>query len=629
MPNMMLPGTATRAAEITGPPEGAAPDSRELLISFSSEAPYRRQSGDAPFWEVLGHGPGEADLSRLDSGSAPLLKDHMPLLDAQLGVVLRAWVEGGRGWARVRFSRTPAADDVLSRVRDGDVTCVSVGYAIEEAMKTGEAEGLPVVRVTRWVPREISFVAIPADPSVGVGRADDGAPLVSVSEEDASMPKTPEEIAAEAAAEATRAAAAADAGTGAAPAAARAADPLAAERARVSEIDAIAERFDVSADLLRSARSSGMSVDAFRARVMENLRAGDGEDTRARSTVIGLSDREVRSYSLMNVVRYLMNPTTRNADRAGFELEASRAAADAVGREPGGLFVPEDVLMDRNFTRAAQNTGVAAQGGVLVPTAHLSGSFIDLLRARSALAGRGVRILQGLTGNVDIPKQTGAATLYWVDEDEDVTDSLAAFGVVSLTPHTAGIAVPITRRMTQQASPDIEALVRDDLLKGMALGIDRVALVGDPSPAAPTGLRELLAGSALTWAGAQPTFTEIVALETAVAAANADAGDLAYILHPNTIGHLKTTPKFPGGETPILTDNGQINGYASNRSTHVTSPDVYFGNWSDLVVGMWSGLDLRVDTATKAASDGKVLRVFADLDVAVRNVASFQLGTSA
>lgn len=618
MGKMTLPGLSTRAAEIAGPPEGADPDSRELLISFSSELPFRRHSFDGPFWEVLGHGAGETDLSRLASGAAPLLKDHMPTLDAQLGVVVRAWVEGGKGWAQVRFSRTAAADDVLTRVRDGDVTCVSVGYAIEEAAKTGEAEGLPVVRVTRWVPREISFVSIPADPTVGVGRADGDIPPVSVTEEEPSMPKTPEQIAAEAAAEATRAAPAQPAQG--------ATDPLAAERARVSEIDAIAERFDLPAEMVRSARTSGMAVDAFRAQVMDRIASDDAGETRQRSTLIGMSERDVRSYSLLNVVRFLMNPTERNRSAAGFEIETSRAAADAIGREPGGMFIPEDVLMDRQFSRAAQNTGVAAQGGVLVPTQHLSGSFIELLRARSALAGRGVRILQGLTGNVDIPKQTSGATLYWVDEDEDVADSLAAFGVVSMTPHTAGMAVPITRRMTQQASPDIEALIRDDLLKGMALGIDRVALVGDASAKAPIGLRARLLAGAIDWAGTQPTFAEMVALETAVATANADVGDLAYIYSPATSGALKTTPKWSGSDAPVESEDGTVNGYERVRSTHVASPEVFFGNWSDLVVGMWSGLDLRVDTATKAASDGKVLRVFADLDVGVRNEASFKMG---
>ncbi|RWR09713.1 phage major capsid protein [Paenirhodobacter populi] len=617
MGKMTLPGLSTRAAEIAGPPEGADPDSRELLISFSSELPFRRHSFDGPFWEVLGHGAGEADLSRLASGAAPLLKDHMPVLGAQLGVVVRAWIGGGKGWAQVRFSRTAAADDVLTRVRDGDVTCVSVGYAIEEAAKTGEAEGLPVVRVTRWVPREISFVSIPADPTVGVGRADGDVPPVSVTEEEPSMPKTPEQIAAAAAVEAARAAV-----TAPAPAAA---DPLAAERARVSEIDAIAERFDVPADLVRSARTSGMAVDAFRAKVMDHISGDDAGETRQRSKLIGLSDREVRGYSLLNVVRFLMNPTDRNRASAGFEIEASRAAADAVGREPGGVFIPEDVLMDRQFMRAAQNTGTPAQGGVLVPTQYLAGSFIELLRARSALASRGVRILQGLTGNVDIPKQTAGATLYWVDEDEDVADSVASFGIVSMTPHTAGMAVPITRRMTQQASPDIEALIRDDLLKGMALGIDRVALVGDASPKAPIGLRAHLLAGAIDWAGVQPTFAEMVSLETSVAMANADLGDLAYIYSPATSGALKTTPRFASGDTPVEV-GGVVNGYQRTCSTHVASPEVFFGNWSDLVIGMWSGLDLRVDTATKAASDGKVLRVFADLDVAVRNAASFKLG---
>lgn len=620
MTKLKIPNYAHRMGEIEGAPSGAPIDSREVQISFSSEEKYKRHDyeRDEDFLEVLGHDEGEVDLTRLNSGAAPLLKDHMPMLDAKIGVIVRAWVAGGRGYALVRFSETPAADDILARVRAGDVTCVSVGYAITKAKRKGDEDGIPVVRVTSWVPKEISFVAIPADATVGFGRADKpNSPIETITVKDDKMPKditpaAPKNPTPETAPE-TR-----NDGQSIT-------DALTAERRRVSEIDAIAKRFDMPDTATRKAIESGASVDAFRTATMDHIASDEVDATRAATTRIGMSDRDLKAFSITNAVRFLMNPSDRNRESAAFELEASRAVGDNLGREAEGLFIPADVLMDGNFTRQ-QNVGTPAQGGVFVAQDYRGGSFIEMLRNRMALTGVGVRVLQGLTGNVDIPKQTGGGQFYWFGEDGEPTDTELNGGLVTMTPHSAGMAIPFTRRMAQQGSPDIEALVRDDLLKGLAIGLDKTALAGHASPDAPNGLRDIIGANALDWAGQFPTFEEIVALETEVAVGNADFGSLAYIYDPRTSGALKTTPKFAPESGIAVEERGEVNGYKRISTNQAAEADVYFGNWNDLIIGMWSGLDLRVDTATKAASDGKVLRVFADIDVAVRNAASFKLG---
>lgn len=615
---MKIPAFSHRMGEISGAPEGAPVDSREVQISFSSESPYLRHDWDRDedFWEVLGHADGEVDFARLNSGAAPLLKDHMPVLDAKIGVVVRAWLEAGRGKAVVRFSNTPAANEVLERVRSGDITCVSVGYSIAGADRQPDENGHPVVRVTRWVPKEISFVAIPADPTVGYGRADGTATAkITVTEKDGNMPDTnPAEPASTAAPE-TRP----DTGQAAA-------DTLTAERRRSAEIIAIGERFDMPDEAVRSALQRGTTVDSFRSAVMDHISSEDVQETRAGATRIGLTERETQAFSITNAVRFLMNPSDSNRRAAAFEIEASRAVGQAINREAEGVFIPADVLMDRNFTRA-QNVSTPSAGGVLVPRDYQSGSFIDLLRNRMALSGVGVRLLQGLQGNVDIPKQTGGGTFYWFGEDGVPADSEATFGLVSMTPKSAGMAIPFTRRMAQQASPDIEALVRDDLLNGMALGLDRTAIAGDPSPNAPLGLRNRILGAATIWGASIlfPSEDQMIDLETAVAVANADVGSLAYIYSAETSGWLKKLKDADGRRLEVEKD-GMVNGYQRVRSNQVAPGEVFFGNWSDLIIGMWSGLDLRVDTSTKAASDGKVLRVFADIDTAVRNNGSFKLG---
>jgi len=625
---LQIPAFAHRMGEIAGAPDGAPSDSREVQISFSSESPYMRHDWDRDedFWEVLGHADGEVDFTRLNSGAAPLLKDHMPVLDAKIGVVVRAWLEAGRGKAVVRFSDTPAASEVLERVRSGDVTCVSVGYAIAGADRQPDEDGHPVVRVTRWVPKEISFVAIPADPTVGYGRADGQTTAkITVSEKEALMAKDDKNTPANPA-PATPAAPANPAPETRGDSGQSITDALTAERRRSSEIIAIGEKFEMPETAVRAALEKGTSVDSFRESVMDHISSDEVQETRAGATRIGLSERETQAYSITNAVRFLMNPNDRTRKAAAFEIEASRAVGDAINREAEGVFIPADVLMDRNFTRS-QNTGTPSQGGVLVAQDYRGGSFIDLLRNRMALSGVGVRLLQGLQGNVDIPKQTGGGTFYWFGEDGEPTDTEASFGLVSMTPHSAGMAIPFTRRMAQQGSPDIEALVRDDLLKGMALGLDKTALVGHASADAPDGVRDRIFGAATDWAGSEafPSEDEMIDLETAVAVANADVESMAYIYSAHTSGHLKKL-KDGDGRRLEVEKAGMVNGYQRVRTNQVDTGEVFFGNWSDLIIGMWSGLDLRVDTSTKAASDGKVLRVFADIDTALRNAESFAMG---
>lgn len=623
-----VPGFATRALVDAVPVDAIPADGeagRRVQVSFSSEVRYKRNdwaTGEA-FWEVLGHNPGEADLARLNSGAAPLLKDHMPTLDSAIGVVERAWVEDARGHAVVRFSESAAAADVLARVRAGDVTCVSVGYEVTHAIRAGEWDGIPIVRVVGWCPREISFVAIPADPSVGYGRQAETAASVVIrtepdpqSREDDPMttPNNPAPVPASAIdPEAQRAAiAAATAGA------------LTAERARVREIDAIASQFSVAPEAVRQAVDGGLTVDGFRAQVMDGLASGNAESARLRGAAVGMSEREVKAYSILNVVRYLANPSDATRKAVGLEIEASHAMADKLGRAAGGIFLPTDVLMDTGYLRA-QSVGSANLGGNLVAKDLLTGSFIDLLRNRMALSDAGVTIMQGLHGNVDIPKQTGAASMAWVAEGGAPSLSDPTWGLVSMTPKTASAATAITRRMLVQSSPDIEAFIRNDLLQVMALGLDAAALTAATAANTPTSLRAAIVAGKTTFAGAYPTRDEMVDLETAVATANADLGALAYIYAATTSGALKKA-KVDAGSGVFVESDGEVNGYRRVRSNQVADKEVFFGNWSDLIIGMWSGIDLRVDTATLATSDGKVLRAFADVDVAVRNAASFKMG---
>jgi HK97 family phage major capsid protein len=254
------------------------------------------------------------------------------------------------------------------------------------------------------------------------------------------------------------------------------------------------------------------------------------------------------------------------------------------------------------------------------------GDFIDVLRNASSVMQAGATMLNGLKGNVAIPKKTAGASAGWIStEGGAASESEPTFGQVTMTPKTLGAFTDITRLMMMQSSPDIEALVRDDLSRAIALAIDLGGLAGSGSSGQPTGIKNVSGVNKPTsFAAATPTFAEVVALETAVAEDNALLGNLAYILPASMYGALKTTAKASGQGLFVVEQPGNtINGYRAIVSNQVTSGDLFFGNFADLLIGMYGGLDILVDPYTASSSGTVRIRALQTVDVAVRHAVSF------
>jgi hypothetical protein len=141
-------------------------DDRTVELSFSSELPVMRYFGN----EILDHNPKSVDLSRLNN-SAAVLEDHK---GGQIGVVLGAKIENGRGMAKIKFSQSQRGQEIYQDVLDGIRKNVSFGYELRNLTLEEEKEGeAPTYRSTDWSPYEISIVGVPADPTVGIGRSSD------------------------------------------------------------------------------------------------------------------------------------------------------------------------------------------------------------------------------------------------------------------------------------------------------------------------------------------------------------------------------------------------------------------------------------------------------------------------
>lgn len=349
-----------------------------------------------------------------------------------------------------------------------------------------------------------------------------------------------------------------------------------------------------------------------------------------QDTNIGMEDRDIREYSLVRAIRAASNQDWRGAE---LEREASEAVAQRMGMEPQGFFVPND-WVTRDLT-----VGTGTAGGDTVATDLLASSFIELLRNRLVLTQAGVRMLDGLDGFVNIPRQTGGATAYWVGEGGSPTESQQSVDQVALTPHTVGAFTDFSRRLIIQSSISVEQFVRDDLARVLALAIDYAGLHGNSGADAnqPDGLEQLSGIGAVVGGanGAAPDWSHIVDLETEVAADNADVGNLAYITNTRVRGKLKQTEKFSGSNgMPVWADGSTpLNGYRAIVSNQVNSniakgsgtnlSALFFGNWADMLMGLWSGLDMMVDPYTHSTSGTVRVVALQDVDFAYRHAQSF------
>ena len=593
-------GRSTRALTV----ERAAVnlEARTVELAFASETPYERYWGI----EILDTTTTSMRMGRMTSG-ANLLCDHNTR--DVVGVVESVSVGADRiARAVVRFGKSARASEVFQDVADGIRRNVSVGYMIHKAVLVESADGLDTYRVTDWEPFEVSMVSVPADASVGVGRSAEtiAAPGPQATTTAPATPASP------------------------APNLTQKANTMTievvAERNHAAEISKIASTIPGGADMAMKAIQAGQTVEQFQ---QECLRALASKPL--PSSDIGLTKAEAKRYSILKVARYLANPDASSYNDIGFERACSEAAAKVMGRAAQGVYLPSDV-QKRDLV-----VGTATAGGNLVQTDVLVGSFIDALRNAMVIDRLGTRMLTGLVGNVAIPRQTGGATIYWVAENTAPTESQQSIGQVTMSPKTAGGFTDIGRTLMNQTSLDVENFVLNDLAVNLGLGIQQAAINGSGASNQPSGLLTRITASVIGGTnGLAPTWQHMIDLETNVAVANADVGSMAYLVNAKVRGKLKSTQKFASTNGMPIWDSGAtpINGYNAAVTNAVpsnlvkgtsgaTCSAIIFGNFSDLMIGMWGGVDLIRDPYANSTTGGVRIVALQDVDVNVRNVESF------
>jgi HK97 family phage major capsid protein len=340
---------------------------------------------------------------------------------------------------------------------------------------------------------------------------------------------------------------------------------------------------------------------------------------------LGLGTRETKDFSFIRAITAVVN---KDWTMAPFELECSRAVAKNLGQktDPNRFFVPYEVL-ERPVQHKRDVSVAASGGGYLVQTDNVG--FIEMVRNRSVCFQAGVRRLSGLTGLVMIPKQTAAATGYWLtSETNPITESQQTFVQVPLTPKTVGAYTEISRQLLLQSSPGVEGLVTADLAAVVSIAADAGILNG-AGTAQPTGI--VATGSIGGVTGTSLAYAGIVEFQTDVAGNNIIPAAGAYITTPAVAGLLMTRMKVTNDYSPLWEGSlwtGTMVGYPAFATAQMTAASMLFGDFSECVVGEWGVLEVDVNPYASFAAGIIGVRAIYSMDVAVRRAGAFSLATT-
>lgn len=636
-------------------------------LSASSELPVERGGFFGERWiEVLDHSAGAIDFTR--AAGLPLLLDHDPT--RQVGVIESMALDATtrRLACTVRFSRSAQGQEVEQDVADAIRQNVSIGYVVRDFTQDGEQDGVPIYRATNWMPLEVSLVSVPADPSVGVGRAAEGEYTATVSgpggEEEETNDGTeapageatgdPQAAAVEAsegetAAEhnTTEEAAETPAATESEDDAAKRADELSQQQASSPDADTAGQRSITVSDNAAVAVSIAKLAEAhgLGSRTADFLQRGLNEEQVAREILalkraaplthtstptMDLNQKDQAAYSYVRAIQVALGDAKGGLE-AEMHTELSRSVPKGYEAR-GGVFVPLSVSGKR-----ANDTKTVGAGKESVFTE--AGELIDLLYNQSVVLGLGARMYAGLQGNVSFPKITGGSTAHWVTENsgQDVDESQMSTGAVSLSPKTLQATTAFSRQLLTQSVIGIEAAVRADITTQHALAIDRAALHGD-GVTAPRGIYNT-AGVNVVDMTDGVTYGRLVDMIAKVLAANALMGSQGFATTPLQAGKLaQTLVAQAAGAGFIWTgrlDSGTVAGYQAVASNQVLSDlgvngdehGLIFGNFSDLLIGSWGALELTVDPFALKKQGLIEVTSYQLGDVAIRHPESFTKAT--
>ncbi len=343
---------------------------------------------------------------------------------------------------------------------------------------------------------------------------------------------------------------------------------------------------------------------------------------------IGMTDREIEQYSLLRAIRSASSPDHKPRD--GLEFEASRTVAEKLlGKDPQS-YDAHHILVPPEILQRDLNVASAGAGGHLVEMTNVS--FIDILRNRSVVLAMGATRLPGLRGDAAIPKQTGAATAEWLDnETQQTTETQQTFTQLPLSPKTVAAYTELSRLLTLQSTPAAEGIVTRDLAAVVALGMDTAAINGSGASGQPLGI--LQAPNIATANGSSVAWPDILECQSDTLGANAlvNLGTVGYVTTTSVASLMMQRVKFSSTDSPLWRGSmaaGEVSGFRAMSSGQMPTATLLFGDWSQLIVAEWGLLEVEINPFTNFQAGIVGVRAMYSVDIGLRHEESFCAITS-
>ena len=331
-----------------------------------------------------------------------------------------------------------------------------------------------------------------------------------------------------------------------------------------------------------------------------------------RNNINNTKNIHMSNFSLIKAINDVVNNRNINEDALNvIEMGATEMRKSGLSYS-GQIQLPVE---ERGDAVAAT---VATDGKEIVATDKLN--ILSPLMGKSILAEAGATFLTGLVGNISIPNYTGS-TCGWKGELEAADNGKGTFGSVELSPKRLTAYIDISKQFLTQDSVGAEEMLRADIVNSLVAKLEQT-IFGDAAgdTTKPAGIFN---GAEV----AAPSYQGVCEAEAAV---TDYSGEKRFVMSPTAKSAFKqATISGTKSDLRLLLEDGEVDGYPVSDSSNVVAGGYAFGDFSELVVAQWGGIDIVVDPYTLATKNAIRLVINAYFDAKVLRPEAFVTGTIA
>jgi HK97 family phage prohead protease len=599
-------------------------------ISFATEQPVTRfDAGIGEYQEVLLCNHENVDLTRLNSGTGTLLYNHD--WNQHVGGIKSCTVDADKVCrADVQFSEFGIGPEIKGKILEGTLQGVSFGYEIIQYEISGT-----VLSATKWAPYEISIVTVPADITVGLGRAlpvdteeeEEQTEAVDNQDEENLENEPTEQSEQDLSTEPDAVENTSNEGIDSTVEATEPAEvpqEIDNVEAESAESESTVNETDENSDnSINNSNESGDNTDNKEPDPATQANAEDEEnkkELRAMASAFNLTpsateeilNNFAQGESLENIKSMIRSGTiqnNKNNNKGTRMTTASKIVQDLISGTNTSNFETKNGRAYIPFnTRAA--VSFAGSGAALDATEQRGDLFVDAVIGFSALSKLNAQIFSGLSANLDIPVEVPGGDVGWMADDSSVpADHTVAFSKIHLAKRYLGSKALMSRAFIEYASPNGGDKVGEILMKRAAKTLEKAVF---------TSVSTQVAVANATTATSADVDAKVV---EAIGKVGGFHADIRAVMHPNTKADLRQIKV--GGNTAgrfmIDDTNGQLRGLEVVESVYVPEGEILIGAWDQLLIGQW-GAGVEVEVLRDPTSGGYAVFVWAETDYKLANL---------